>query len=150
MNGKFGLVRIVVVACAIVIVSVGLLSSSVLQAVRADSSTTCRMMIDPTVQTGPKAGARLQGELKLTVDSNGIAEGTFTPKGENAGLKVTGAFIGRSINFSVDLGGGQYLYAMGNTITDVKDNCGTNWGGIFEGMGGVGIWPVEYIQKPGH
>jgi hypothetical protein len=141
----------VAVMGGVVLIAVSLvLLSGIVQPVKAQASIVCRMMIDPTVQTGPKAGTRLEGEIKLTIDPMGIAEGTFTSKDQQQTYKVTGAFLARSINFTVELGKDQYLYAMGNTVTDVKDNCGTNWGGIFEGLGGMGIWPETYIQKPGH
>lgn len=128
----------------------GLTISGIARPAKAEGSTVCRTMVDPTVQTGPNAGTKLDGELKLTIDSNGIADGTFATKDGKSSYKVSGAFVGRSINFSVDLGDGKYLYAMGNTVSDIKDNCGTNWGGVFEGLGGMGIWPETYIQKPGH
>ena len=97
-------------------------------------SVTCTLNFEATVYQGPETELALLGNLTLTVDATGAAEGSLVTSDTGAEYPVVGQVNGRAINLAFDLGDNVYIFGLGTAFEPIgAGNCGLALGGPFVG-----------------
>ena len=108
----------------------------------AQEALHCEFEFDATVHQGPSAGLALIGILQFDLDTTGGLTGTFALEDGSEAL-VAGQVNGRAVNLIFDLGDQRYIYGVGTSLYNVRDeDCGGELGGPLVGPepGDSGDW----------
>jgi len=114
-------------------------------------NVTCTLNFEATVYQGPETELSLVGDLTLSVDPTGAAEGSLVTSDTGAEYPVVGQVNGRAINLAFDLGDDVYIFGLGTAFEPIgAGNCGKALGGPFVGPSpdDTGTWLAGSAVKP--
>ena len=110
------------------------------QSANAQGSYECTGDFEATVHQGVDAGWSLVGELTLSVDDSGAAEGVLTLQ-DGQTVVAAGQVNGRAINLVFTVSENTYIFGVGTSLNDFS-TCDSIVGGPLVGPnpGDSGDW----------
>jgi len=106
----------------------------------------CSIQFRAGINQGPDADVSWTGTLKTEIDPTGVFTGMLALDSGPV-LTATGQFKGRAANLILDLGGNQFLFAVGALQNDSADCAGTVGGALAGPRGDSGSWGDKFIKR---
>ena len=107
----------------------------------------CYIQFQAAIQAGPDAGLSVAGDLKFEVARTGVLSGTLLRESGPA-LAVSGQVTGRAANLILDLGDGQFLFAVGTLQNDLEACTGVIGGTLTSSRpGNRGDWGTRFFKR---